>query len=236
MFAAALLSFGVVFLAELGDKSQLITMTYALRYRWWVVLSGVGIAAFLVHGISVTVGHFLGLTLPRQPIAFVAAIAFFAFAIWTFREGGTDEDETDASAAAKAPRFVILAVISSFVLAELGDKTMLATVALAADNSWAGVWAGATAGMVLADGVAIAVGRLLHRRLPERLLHVLAAVLFLLFGVWILFNSALGRPGLAIVVTSSVAVVALAVAVGRWLVRRRRTDSPPVPEPSSDAA
>ena len=62
VLAAVLLSFGVIFVAELGDKSQLMTMTYALRHRWWVVLSGVAIAAFLVHGLSVTIGHFLGLT------------------------------------------------------------------------------------------------------------------------------------------------------------------------------
>ena len=83
--------------------------------------------------------------------------------MWTWREGGTDDEvETPTE-----PRFVLLAVISSFVLAELGDKTMLATVALASDNNWAGVWIGATVGMVLADGVAIAAGRLLHKRLPS---------------------------------------------------------------------
>src|SRR6202162_575269 len=61
MLTAALISLGVVFVAELGDKSQLMSMTYALRHRWWVVLSGVAVAAFLVHGLAVTVGHFLGL-------------------------------------------------------------------------------------------------------------------------------------------------------------------------------
>jgi putative Ca2+/H+ antiporter (TMEM165/GDT1 family) len=70
MLTAALVSLSVVFVAELGDKSQLMTMTYALRHRWWVVLSGVGIASFMVHGLSVTIGHFLGLTLPERPIAF----------------------------------------------------------------------------------------------------------------------------------------------------------------------
>ena len=91
--------------------------------------------------------------------------------------GGDDEEVKVAE-----PRHVLLAVISSFVLAELGDKTMLATVALASDHNWAGVWIGATAGMVLADGVAIAVGAVLHKRLPEHFLHGLASVLFLLFG------------------------------------------------------
>ena len=170
MLTAALVSLGVVFLAELGDKSQLMTMTYALRHRWWVVLSGVAIAAFLVHGLSVPIGHFVGLTLPERPIAFAAAIAFLLFAAWTWRDSRRSNDDDDV-APVPEPRYVIFAVISSFVLAELGDKTMLATVALASDHNWAGVWIGATVGMVLADGVAIAVGRLLHRRLPERFLH-----------------------------------------------------------------
>lgn len=219
MLAATLISLGVVFVAELGDKSQLITMTYALRHRWWVVLSGVGIAAFLVHGLSVTIGHFLGLTLPEKPIAFAAAIAFLLFAVWTWREGRGSDDDKDVRVA--EPRFVLFAVISSFVLAELGDKTMLATVALASDNHWAGVWLGATVGMVLADGVAIAAGALLHTRLPERFLHMLASVLFLLFGLWMLFDAALGLRAVAIAVTASVALC----AIGAGLVRLRRKPS-----------
>jgi putative Ca2+/H+ antiporter (TMEM165/GDT1 family) len=216
MLTAILISLSVVFVAELGDKSQLMTMTYALRHKWWVVLAGVGIASFLVHGLSVTIGHFLGLTLPEKPIAFAAAIAFFAFAFWTWREarsGGGDEGPKVAE-----PRFVLLAVISSFVLAELGDKTMLATVALASDHNWAGVWIGATAGMVLADGVAIAVGAVMHKRLPVHFLHSLASVLFLLFGLWILFDGALGLRWAAVGTT---AAVALAAPIALLVVRKR---------------
>jgi Ca2+/H+ antiporter, TMEM165/GDT1 family len=219
MLAAALISLGVVFVAELGDKSQLITMTYALRHRWWVVLSGVGIAALLVHGLSVTIGHFLGLTLPEQPIAFAAAVAFLLFAVWTWREGRGDDDKEGLPVA--EPRFVLFAVVSSFVLAELGDKTMLATVALASDNNWAGVWIGATIGMVLADGVAIAVGTLLHKRLPERFLHGLASVLFLLFGLWLLFDAALGWRWVAVGATAAVAVAAIVTATVRFERSRR---------------
>jgi putative Ca2+/H+ antiporter (TMEM165/GDT1 family) len=218
MLSATLVSLGVVFLAELGDKSQLMTMTYALRHRWWVVLSGVGIAAFLVHGLSVTIGHFVGLTLPERPIAFAAAIAFLLFAAWTWRDARKADDDGDTSV--PEPRFVIFAVISSFVLAELGDKTMLATVALASDHNWAGVWLGATIGMVLADGVAIAAGALLHRRLPEQLLHRLASVLFLLFGLWLLFDNALGWTLVAVAATACVATATLIVAA-RGIVRRR---------------
>lgn len=209
MLTAALVSLGVVFVAELGDKSQLMSMTYALRHHWWVVLSGVAVAAFLVHGLAVTVGHFLGLTLPERPIAFAAAISFFVFAVWTWRE----RKDRGAAPAAPEHRFVLLAVVSSYVLAELGDKTMLATVALASNRNWAGVWIGATAAMVLADGLAIAAGVLLHRRLPERLLHGLASVLFVLFGLWLLFDTALGWPWVAVIATASAAVLAAAVAI-----------------------
>jgi putative Ca2+/H+ antiporter (TMEM165/GDT1 family) len=216
----------VVFVAELGDKSQLMTMTYALRHRWWVVLSGVGIAAVMVHGLSVAIGHFLGLTLPERPIAFAAAIAFLLFAVWTWR-GGRRGDE-DAPPVAE-PRHVLLAVVSSFVLAELGDKTMLATMALASDHNWAGVWIGSTVGMMLADGVAIAAGAVLHRRLPEHFLHVLASVLFLLFGLWLLFDSALGLRWLAAAVTGAVATAAVIAAAIRFVRNRRSHTSAPVP-------
>lgn len=231
MLSAALLSLGVVFIAELGDKSQLITMTYALRHRWWVVLSGVGIAAFLVHGLSVLIGHFLGLSLPERPIAFAAAIAFLLFAVWTWRErgGGDDEDLRVAE-----PRYILFAIISSFVLAELGDKTMLATVALASDNNWAGVWIGATVGMVAADGVAIAAGALLHRRLPERFLHGMAAVLFALFGLWLLFDGALGMRAVAAAVTAAVALGALAATTVHYTRARSGAPVPAPLDPSRD--
>lgn len=216
MLAAMLISLGVVFLAELGDKSQLITMTYALRHRWWVVLSGVAIAAFAVHGISVTVGHFLGMTLPARPIAAVAGIAFIGFAAWTWREGSA---AASGATAVREPRFVLFAVVSSVLLAELGDKTMLATVALASDRNWLGVWLGATAGMVLADAVAIAAGMVLHRRLPEHLLHTAAGLLFLAFGLWMLLDEALcWRP--AAIASIAVLLLASGGAALRAFLRR----------------
>ncbi|KLO25475.1 TMEM165/GDT1 family protein [Mycobacterium haemophilum] len=219
MLAATLLSLGVVFLAELGDRSQLIALTYALRYRWWVVLTGVAIAAFMVHGVSVSIGHFLGATLPARPMAFLSAAAFFVFAVWAWREGATNQGGVLTT---REPRFALLTVVSSFVLAEMSDKTTLATVTLASDHNWAGVWIGTTVGMVMADGLAIGVGILLHQRLPEQLLHVLASLLFLLFGLWMLLDSALGWRPVAIGVTAAVALAAAIVGTSQTL-RRRRT-------------
>lgn len=231
MFTAILVSVAVVFVAELGDKSQLITMTYALRHRWWVVLSGVGIASMLVHGLSVAIGHFLGMTLPERPIAFAASVAFLLFAVWTWR-ARAENDVTVVHIA--EPRFAVFAIVSSFVLAELGDKTMLATVALASERHWAGVWIGATIGMVLADGVAIAVGRLMHKRLPQRFLHALASVLFLLFGLFLFFDGGLGLRGVALAVTGTVAILATAVGAVTWIRSRGQTAPPVVAQQSPE--
>jgi putative Ca2+/H+ antiporter (TMEM165/GDT1 family) len=216
MLTAALVSFGVVFLAELPDKSQLITMTYALRQRAWIVLAGAAVAAFMVHGLSVTIGHFLGLTLPERPLAFVAAAVFLAFAVWTWRGSG----DSSVTTTVRQPRFVLLAIISSYMLAELGDMTMFASVTLAANHNWIGVWIGATAAMVAANGLAIATTRLLHKRLPVRLLHRLASVLFALFGLWLLFDVALGWQLVAVVVTAVTAAAAVFAGVAS-AVRRR---------------
>lgn len=220
VLSAVLVSLGVVFLAELGDKSQLITMTYALRHRWWVVLTGVGIAAFLVHGLSVTIGHFVGLTLPQRPIAFAAAVAFIGFAIWTWR--GKDEPDDDPGAPVAEHRFVVLAVVSSFVLAELGDKTMLATVTLAADNDVIGVWIGSTVGMVAADALAIAIGRAAGRHLPERLIARGAAVLFAVFGLALIAGEA---GALAAVAAGAVTLVGAIILIRAEQGKRAATQS-----------
>jgi Ca2+/H+ antiporter, TMEM165/GDT1 family len=222
MLAATLLTLGVVFLAELGDRSQLVTMTYALRYRWWVVLTGVAIAACLVHGVTVSIGHFLGTTLPSRPMAFASAIAFLIFAGWAWREGGNGDGTVPTD---QEPRFALLTVFSTFALAEMSDKTSLATVTLAGDHNWTGVWIGSTVGMVLADGLAIGAGTLLHRRLPQRLLHTLAGLLFLIFGLWMLFDSALGVRWLAIAATVTVVLSAATVAAAQTR-RRRRQEAP----------
>jgi len=181
----------------------------------------VAIAAFLAHGVSVTIGHFLGTALPARPMAFASAIAFLIFAVWAWREGATADETVPTT---NGHRFALLSVVSSFALAEMSDKTTLATVTLASEHDWAGVWIGSTVGMVLADGLAIAVGALLNQRLPERLLHILAGVLFLMFGSWMLFDSALGWRSVAIAVTAAVAVVAATLAAQR--LRRRRTEVP----------
>ena len=177
---AFLLSFAVIFVAELGDKSQLMALAFATRYRPIDVLVGISIATLLVHLGSVLLGAVVATALPTRAISIVAGLAFFVFAAWTLR-GDTLDDE-EAAKASRTTGSIIVAVGTAFFLAELGDKTMLATITLATREEPVGTWLGSTAGMVAADAIAIAVGRLLGSRLPERAIRFGAAAAFAIFG------------------------------------------------------
>ncbi|MGB3771663.1 MAG: TMEM165/GDT1 family protein [Rhodococcus sp. (in: high G+C Gram-positive bacteria)] len=216
MFAALLLSFGVIFVAELGDKSQLMAMTFALKYRWWVVIGGITVATTLVHLVSVAVGHYLGVALPTHLIGIVGGVAFLVFGLWTLRGDSLDEDEK--SKADRVTKSAFFAVASAFFLAELGDKTMLATVTLASDNDWVGVWIGSTVGMVAADALAIVVGATLGKHLPERLITLGAATLFFVFGVWLILEGVF--PGSPVGLVAAAIVLAAGAALTTWRVRR----------------
>ena len=188
---AFLLSFGVIFLAELGDKSQLMAMAFATRYRAATVLVAVTLATLLVHAGSVLLGAAFALALPTEAIQVVAGLAFLVFAAWTLRGDTLGED--DQGRAARTGRWAVLTIGTAFFLAELGDKTMLATITLATTEAPIGVWLGSTAGMVAADALAIGVGALLGTRLPERAIRLFAAAAFVVFGV-LLIAQGFGLP------------------------------------------
>jgi len=175
------LSFGVILLAELGDKSQLMALAFASRYRAWTVLAAVSLATLLVHAGSVLVGSAFALALPTSAIQVVAGIAFFVFAAWTWR--GDTLGEGDERRANQAARWAMVTIGTAFLLAELGDKTMLATITLATTEEPIGTWLGSTAGMVAADAIAIGIGAVLGARLPERAIKVFAAGAFVVFGI-----------------------------------------------------
>lgn len=181
--AALVVSFGVIFVAELGDKSQLMALTFATRFKPLPVLAGITVATATVHAFSVAVGYGLGAALPTVWIALVAALAFVAFGFWTLR--GDLLSEAERVKAERTTRSAVVAASVAFFLAELGDKTMLATITLATKYGWFGSWLGSTGGMVAADALAIVVGRQVGRHLPERAIKCGAAALFFLFGGWL---------------------------------------------------
>jgi putative Ca2+/H+ antiporter (TMEM165/GDT1 family) len=184
---ALLVSFAVIFVAEMGDKSQLMALTFATRYRAGPILIGIAIATASVHAVSVLVGAVLAVSLPTDVINIVAGLAFLGFAAWTVRGDRLSDDEA-AKVERQSNRSAIAAASGAFFLAELGDKTMLATITLASTNNPWWVWLGSTVGMVAADALAILVGRLLGARLPERAITIFAAVMFVFFGVVLLLE------------------------------------------------
>ena len=181
---AFLVSFGIIFLAELGDKSQLMAMAFAARYPAKTILIAITAATALVHLVSVLIGAAFGAALPTDTISVVAGLAFLAFAAWTLR--GDELGDQDMVRAEQTSRSVFLTVGVAFFLAELGDKTMLATITLATDNGLVGTWIGSTLGMVAADGLAIVVGQQLGARLPERVVKIGASVTFAIFGLFLI--------------------------------------------------
>ena len=235
MLAALLLSFAVIFVAEMGDKSQLMAMMFALRYKWWVVLAAITAATTLVHVLSVAIGHYLGAALPTHLLGIIAGLMFVFFAMWTLR--GDKLTDADATRAQKATAPAFFVVMSAFVLAELGDKTMIATITLAADHDWIGVWIGSTLGMVAADGVAIVVGAVAGKHLPERLIQIVAAALFLLFGTYMLLENVFPGMPVALIVAGALGAVAVVALILRAMPERMRppvlrTQPSPVPQNS----
>jgi Ca2+/H+ antiporter, TMEM165/GDT1 family len=178
---AFLLSFGVIFVAELGDKSQLMALAFAARYKATHVLIGITVATAVVHAVSVGIGAVVGASIPTDTISIIAGVAFLGFAAWTLRGDTLDEDEV--AKADRSARSAIVAASVAFLLAELGDKTMLATITLATTEGAVGTWAGSTLGMVAADALAIGVGQQLGSRMPERAVRIGATVAFVVFGL-----------------------------------------------------
>lgn len=190
MLSAFLLSFGVIFVAELGDKSQLMAMTFATRYKPVPILIGITIATALVHGFSVLLGAAIGSRIPTDAVTIVAGVAFLGFAAWTWRGDSLDDDE--ASKAERTTRSAVVAASAAFFLDELGDKTMLATITLSTNHGLFGTWLGSTVGMVAADALAILVGAVMGARLPENAIRIGATISFLLFGIVLIVQGIVG--------------------------------------------
>lgn len=176
-----LVFFGATFmvvLAEMGDKTQLLAMAMATRFRASSVLWGVLIATVLNHALAVALGTYLRASLNLELVQMIAAASFILFGIWTIR-GDTLEDKEKK----KSLLGPVLTVAVAFFIAEMGDKTQLATVALAVKyNAPVATLMGTTAGMLVADAIGIYIGVVLGKRLPERLIKWVSAILFILFG------------------------------------------------------
>ncbi len=191
---AAAVAAGAIFVAEFGDKSQLLVLAFATRHAALPVIGGIVVAAALIQGLSVAAGAAVGAMLPETLIGVVAGLAFLGVAAWTLRGDHDEDEETGAADVARRRTGIGLAalVATTFVVGELGDKTMLATFALAARQDAIATWVGATTGMVAANLVAVAVGRQIGARLSPRVVRISSATLFAVAGVALIGGSLLG--------------------------------------------
>jgi len=182
---AFLFSIGVVALAEIGDKTQLLALALAAKYRKpWPIIGGILVATLANHLLAGAVGTWLTRVLGPDVMRWALGLSFVAMALWMLVPDTLDE------ASAKNTRFGVFGTtLVAFFIVEMGDKTQIATVALAARyDALAAVVAGTTIGMLLANVPAVLLGNVAAEKLPKRLMNAIAAAIFLLLGIAVLWG------------------------------------------------
>lgn len=175
---AVALSAGLVFIAELGDKSQLVALSLAARRAWRDVVVAVLVVSVAATSLSAAAGGLIGSTLSSTARAWLAATVFLAVAVWSFVVRSDVADAVD-----DAPLRSRLALIGVLVVAELGDKTMFATAGLGAEFGALPAWVGAAVGMATAGLLGVAVGVRLRRWLTPQTLRFVTSAMFLFVGL-----------------------------------------------------
>lgn len=180
MFDALLVSTGTVALAEIGDKTQLLALLLAARFRKPLpIVAGILVATLLNHALAAWIGQLAASWLTPQTLRWIVAASFIGIALWTLKPDTLDEDETLPA------RGAFIATTIAFFIAEIGDKTQVATVLLAAKYpSLLQVVAGTTIGMLLANVPVVVFGSRFAQRLPLRAARIVAALVFLALGLW----------------------------------------------------
>jgi len=222
-FAAFAASLAFVVLAEMGDKTQLLAMSFATRFNPYKVLLAVFIATIANHALAVVAGQFLTTIVPMDIISLAASLSFIGFGLWTIR-GDQLKDE-----AKKVSRYGAIATVAiAFFIAEFGDKTQLATISLAAEyQSPVSVLVGTTIGMLIADGVGIVVGVVLCKRIPQRKIKWFSALIFVFFGLVGIYEVLSVKIGLGYTALV-LAVLAILSAYAMYAISKRQK---PVEEP-----
>ena len=187
-------AFGLVFLAELGDKTQLLALGFGAQYSFRTVLIGLILGFGAAGAVAVVVGGVLGAALPSRPIAIAGGILFLLFALNTLRVLWKGSKATAADVHAGDDQVVkvhnvIASIALTIAIGELGDKTQLTTATLAAQSNPLAVWIGATAGTVTAAAIGAFAGQRLGARLEPKTVQIASAVLFAVFGVLLLLSA-----------------------------------------------
>jgi putative Ca2+/H+ antiporter (TMEM165/GDT1 family) len=187
---AFLVSTGVVALAEIGDKTQLLAFVLAARFRRPLpIIAGILVATLANHALAGAAGAWLMAVVPAQALRWTLGLSFLAMAAWALVPDRLDDDASPA----RTHGGVFAVTALAFFLAEMGDKTQFATIALAATYAApVGVVAGTTLGMMIANVPAVLLGERLLRKVPLKLVHAVAAVIFAALGVATLLGAGAG--------------------------------------------
>lgn len=220
---AFLFAAGTVVLAEMGDKTQLLAMAFATKYKASKVLTGVFIATVLNHALAVVIGNFITRFEPAQIwIQSIASLSFMFFGLWTLR---VEKLEGEVNRITKFG--VIITVAIAFFIAEMGDKTQLATIALAAKfpANPVGILAGTTTGMLIADGIGIILGVVMCKRIPQRIIKLISAGAFIFFGLMGSYQVASGMLHLEpwSIITLLTAILIITGIAAYLLIKRNKT-------------
>ena len=178
---AFLVSTSIVALAEMGDKTQLLALVLAARFRKpWPIVWGIFVATVFNHALAGAAGAWITTLIGPQMLRWVLGVSFIAMAVWMLIPDKLEDGDTG-----EGPRWgVFSTTVVAFFLAEMGDKTQIATVMLAAQYSgWLWVVAGTTLGMMLANAPVVWLGERITRRIPLRTVHVVSAGIFLVLGI-----------------------------------------------------
>jgi len=221
---AFLFSVGAVVLAEMGDKTQLLAMAFATKYKASKVLIGVFLATVLNHALAVAVGNYITQFESAQVwIQGIASLSFIFFGLWTIRGDKLEGEEN------RTTKFGAIATVAlAFFIAEMGDKTQLATIALAtkfpADPI--GILMGTTTGMLIADGIGIIVGVVLCKKIPERTIKLISAGVFILFGFVGSYQVAAEQLhlGTSMIIVGMVILLVLTGTAARYLIKKNRIE------------
>lgn len=178
-------AFIMVVLAEMGDKTQLLAMAFATRYPWKKVMLGILLATLVNHFIAIVAGVYLNTFIPRHIVEIVASVAFIVFGLWILKDDKLGDEDGPGRYG------IIWTVAIAFFLAEMGDKTQLATVALSAQvgTDIFSILVGTTLGMMVADGIGILLGTALHKYVPDKVIKRIASAVFVIFGLLGLSNA-----------------------------------------------
>ncbi|MBC8061359.1 MAG: TMEM165/GDT1 family protein [Clostridiaceae bacterium] len=179
-------AFILIFIAEMGDKTQILAMAFATKFPVKKVLLGIFLGCFFNHGLAILLGSYISTLIPINTVQIVAGFAFVGFSLWTLKS----DDEEDEDEKQKSKFGPVITVAMAFFIGELGDKTQLTAITLATDAAYPlAILCGTVLGMIVTGGIGIIIGKKLGAKIPELTIKIVASAVFMFFGITKLYQT-----------------------------------------------